>query len=1283
MQSRIHWKLVSYDSVSAPFFSTNLPFLHPQVLAMGSIDAPDYGRRLLVQVVDDVARNDPTRELALFPRPGCSDRLASPESWQHVSFAQAARAIDRLAHAVTAAVGSGWVKPQVDLSGLIGPTLAYIGPSDLRYHLFLLAVSKAGGQVLLISPRNTVEGQVSLFASTGCRALWAPATSRSLVESWPAQTPGGLALFTMPELDALLADDDDAAAQGAGFSRDPFPFHRTFDEAATEALVILHTSGTTGLPKPIVIRHGMWANFDTFQGVADESGPTLIWYAWKKHITHLFVTLPPFHTGGMSFSLVMSIYLGITVILPPTDRPVSSILVEDVLTHSAADGAIIPPFTLEELAKTASGDAALQKTKFIICGGGALSKAVGDHLVAKGITISNIISSTEALPYALQFQDNMSEWEYFIMRDEIMGSDWRPIAGSDNIYELVLVRQTPRQKTPGMHVAFWTFPELDEWSTRDLYQRHPTKPDHWKYHGRIDSIIVFSNGEKLNPEDIEKTVLGHPSVHGAVVVGAGRFQAALLIEPKAAALAGQTGPDAAERLIEDVWPYVEAANKLTVSHGRIARPFIILADPAKPFPRAGKGTIQRQKAVKLYEHEIDELYRRVGSNSNATENHAGPAPVVLDTSSKAALAKSIRTVFIDRLGASPHLEVDTDFFTVGAIDSLQVMSAIRLLKDGLAAQSSTENASVTQRAIYGNPTPTKLAAYILSMVSGGKESATADDDDEIGRMEVLIDRYTANLKAPSASRRPAPRTTGQTILVTGTTGSLGSYMLDSLLNKNAAVQKVIALTRDADGGKVRQERVFRSKGLDTAGLSDPSRVQFLHATLSEPRLGLSDADYDGLLADVDRIVHCAWPVNFSYNVASFEPSIAGVRHLADLAAAAKRQAPLLFVSSIGMVDSWGRTSSGAVPEERLEDLRLAGMGYGRSKLVSCLILDAVAAATDVPVLQVRLGQVGGPREAGDSEAAWNRQELVPSVIASSVFLGVLPDSLGVLAVDWVPSEDAAEVIIELVAGDNLQGSHYYNLVNPTVRTWASIVPHIQQFYGDRIKEVVSLKDWVTRLEESSRRNNSSTPEAVAANPAVKLVDRLQAMVTAAEAGWKQATFALEQTSERSATMRNMEPVTGELVAEWCRQWSNRAVTVIRGWEGQAVVRLQRGMQAKTGGRSAVGYQDKPGSRPSGRATGQAQDSFGSVRPPRWRAYSPLAAKAALQPVMGHVDRNTSWRGSRRKAEGQAQKQGRDGKRVWQPASDRVQRASGMLSSFCPHRRGLGSRDCSTGVQPEV
>jgi acyl-coenzyme A synthetase/AMP-(fatty) acid ligase len=52
----------------------------------------------------------------------------------------------------------------------------------------------------------------------------------------------------------------------------PFPYHKTFDEAEWEPLCVLHTSGSTGNPKPIVIRQGMVAISDRYHTIPDWEG---------------------------------------------------------------------------------------------------------------------------------------------------------------------------------------------------------------------------------------------------------------------------------------------------------------------------------------------------------------------------------------------------------------------------------------------------------------------------------------------------------------------------------------------------------------------------------------------------------------------------------------------------------------------------------------------------------------------------------------------------------------------------------------------------------------------------------------------------------------------------------------------------------------------------------------------------------------------------------------------------------------------------------------------------
>ncbi len=45
---------------------------------------------------------------------------------------------------------------------------------------------------------------------------------------------------------------------------EPVPYSKAFEGARWEPLCVLHTSGSTGIPKPIVVRHGMIAINDMY-----------------------------------------------------------------------------------------------------------------------------------------------------------------------------------------------------------------------------------------------------------------------------------------------------------------------------------------------------------------------------------------------------------------------------------------------------------------------------------------------------------------------------------------------------------------------------------------------------------------------------------------------------------------------------------------------------------------------------------------------------------------------------------------------------------------------------------------------------------------------------------------------------------------------------------------------------------------------------------------------------------------------------------------------------------
>ncbi|KFX85799.1 hypothetical protein V490_09403 [Pseudogymnoascus sp. VKM F-3557] len=1039
---------------------------------MGDVNDPaiEAGKnmpRLLPHVVDEIAASEPSRPYIYQPKssyPG--------DGWVPVTFKELANAIDHVAHIITETVK----KDSTDEF----PTLAYVGPSDVRYTIVVLASVKAGCQALLISPRNSIEGQLSLFEGTKCCHIWYAESFNLAVKTW----------LSKREMKSWIVPP---AKEWLQASPSPVPYSKSYDEARWDPLVVMHTSGSTGHPKPIVVKQGGLAVMDSFLDLPEYMGGKFLMQFWKSSASRIFLPMPLFHAAGLM-----------------ADQPTTVDLTIKCLQCSGCDAALLAPSIVEELSIRRDGVEALKRLRFVGFGGGNLSTAAGDSLIEHGVVLNNCISSTEVCPYALYSQPQPKLWQYFIFNSKLMGAVWQPHDPGNGIYELVIRRKDPKE--PHDQSLFYTFPDLaTEWSTRDLFKAHPTLKDHWMFHGRADNIIVFSNGEKLNPVTIEDCIVGHPLIKGAVVVGQDRFQPALILEP---ASPPKTHEES-EAIIESVWPLIIDLNKETVAHGRISKQLVVLSDPDLPFPRAPKGTVQRSLVAQAYRVKIDEVYKQVD-----TIRTADVEP--LDIATVDTTLQTITKLFTEQTSIK-DIKPDTDFFVAG-VDSLQVSNISRSLRAGLAVSGAEIDGSiVAPRAIYSNPTLKQLAEYLHAAVHKDRTQLEGEEDKEISLMKSLISRYTADLPVRQ-SDKPKPLESGQTVVLTGSTGSLGAYLLDILCN-SPHIKAVVALNRGADGGKSRQPDVSAARGLGT----DFSKVEFLSADLSQPDLGLGAVTYKKVLAAADRIIHNAWPVNFNMTVASFEPSIRGVRHLVDLSAAAAKQVPITFLSTIDTISNWN--SSDNVPESRLTDLSLPETGYGRSKLVGSFILDA-AAEFGVPSVSIRVGQIAGPHS---TKGKWNTQEFMPSLIKSSVYLGVLPQELGPHeVVDWMPIEDVTGLILD-VSGitqskDVSEISGYMHCINPQTAKWADLAVAIKDFFSGRVRELVTLEEWVSALEKSAAGGSN-----IDENPAIKLLPTYQGILTGQRAGRQRVHLDMERTVAQSTTAGRVGPVTTDLMRNWSRK----------------------------------------------------------------------------------------------------------------------------------------------------
>ena len=803
--------------------------------------------------------------------------------------------------------------------------------------------------------------------------------------------------------------------------------------------------------------------------------------------------------------IVLPIYsLSATVVLGPAERPPTGHLTCQIMRHYRLRALFCPPTIFEQLVQEPGGLESSKQLDFLLYAGGPLTANTGD-LLSQMTDVCQFYGSTEtgAIPALIPRREDWASLEWH----PSYSIEMKP--AEDDAFELVL-RKNPTMQT--ICSLFSNFPEVEEWHTKDLFRPQPNKPNLWQFHGRKDDIIVLSNGEKFNPVPSEAIIAGHPLLSAALIVGLGRFQPALLLEPK------ESTEMQKDSLVDTVWSYIEAANAQAPGHARITRTMIAVASASKAFERAGKGTVIRKLTADKFSHEIDALY----SNGN----FGADGPQLGTTDDFGAVEDYVRACIACSFAGS-SLGADDDFYVAG-LDSLKTIEIMGMLKAGLGDH---ESSWISVQMMYTNPTIRSLSKMIQHRLNSRDLSEESDDPEQsrVARMASLVHKYTKGLSPAPLQIDKSLLDSKQldsklTVVLTGSMGSLGTHLLRCLLD-DPKVGKIYCLNRTSNA-REKQEESFKHLGLPL--LPKSSRIQSFKADYSRSNLGLAEAVLGELSSEVNVIVHNAWKVDFNHSLMSFEPvHIQGVRHIIDLSLASRRRPHIVFVSSTSSVrrheDGYPNTK---VKEEPILNHTMAQrMGYAESKNVSECILEHAKINSGVPVSVLRIGQIAGPVM---TNGVWNRDEWFPSLVETSRSLGCIPSHIP--DADWVPVDIIAKIILDIAHFAVDTGHTWtYNIVNPKPTAWKSLIGSVLGRLGPQV-EVVELSSWVRRLEQVSQQRSQD----IDSQPAAKILDFYRDM----ERGKVGIglSFDTAHGSKASQTMASMEPVSVKWMETWLDQW---------------------------------------------------------------------------------------------------------------------------------------------------
>lgn len=455
----------------------------------------------------------------------------------------------------------------------------------------------------------------------------------------------------------------------------------------------------------------------------------------------------------------------------------------------------------------------------------------------------------------------IEDWQYYYWHPSHSGIELRD--HKDGLYELFLVRDPKLDLFQGI---FSTFPDIQEYSMSDLYSKHPdpAKGFLYKWTSRADDVVVLGNGENLAPALMEASLKSSTAVEGAMVVGHGKFEPAAIVD------LGDSPPEdagARQEVLKELEPGINEANKHAPAHGQLDPNHVLFTEEDRPLRYLGQGKIQRNQTYQQYEEDVEEVYQAaedesLGLTEDDAKGDARDSPRI-DFTRQSSIKEWLQKFIADDAGVH-DLGGDDTFFEAG-IDSLRVIRIVRELKHQvkLADDTQLQPKSLSPGVVYSHPSLNELSAYLSNKakssshdLDSGYQSADADEtsgSSKLRDMESLLDKYVQSLPAANP-RQQSPVTKGTTVLLTGSTGSLGSYLLNELSN-DPNVQHIFCLDRSASAAE-KQRESGPKRGLTAI---DPERVEFHKANLADPQLGVGNEVYERLKNTVTHIIRKATP----------------------------------------------------------------------------------------------------------------------------------------------------------------------------------------------------------------------------------------------------------------------------------------------------------------------------------------------------------------------------------------------------------------------------------------